>query len=92
MSWSVRAVGTKEVVLEKFTGQAQSAWGYTHSIFDKEALDWVIEATKSRVEWYTSNGVLGQIFELESTGHFDDGSGQGNVSVNVRVLRDRRQS
>ncbi len=91
MSWSVKVAGKPTEVLEKFVGQVKSSWGYKNSIYDKEALDWVIASVENRLNWYTSNGTA-PVFELESTGHFDDTTGTGNVSVNVRVLGERRRA
>lgn len=92
MSWSVKVAGRPADVLAKFTEHATASWGYTHSVLDKEAIDWAIAALKNRVDWYSSNQVPTTILELEGSGHFDDTAGGGNVTVGCRVITDRRRA
>lgn len=90
MSWSVKVAGKPERALEKFIGQATASWGYTHSAVEKENIDQAIAYLTARLNYF-NNGVPTLIVELEGSGHWDDASGWGNVTVGLRVLTDRRQ-
>lgn len=91
MSWSVKTAGKPKEALAKFIEQATSSWGYGHSLGDKENIDQAIAYLASRVTYF-DNGVLTTILEIEGSGHWDDVSGQGNVTVGLRVLTDRRRT
>lgn len=91
MSWSARAAGTPKEALAKFIEQATTSWGYSHSLGDKENIDQAIAYLVGRVA-YLDNGVPTTILELDGSGHWDDVTGLGNVSVGLRVLADRRRT
>ncbi len=91
MSWSVKVAGKPIEALEKFTGAATTSWGYTHSAVEKENIDQAIDYLAGKLDYF-NNGVPTTLVELEGSGHWDDASGQGNVTVSIRVFTDRRKS
>ena len=92
MSWSARVAGRPAEALERFTAAAKASWGYTHSEGDKGNIDWAIASLADRIKFFAGNEVPTTIVELEGSGHFDDASGQGNVTITFKVLADRRRS
>lgn len=91
MSWSANVTARPSEVLEKFAATAKNSWGYNHSVGDKEAIEAVLRYLEERLGFYGGNQVPTTFVKAEGSGHWDDSTGSGSVTVNLSVFADRRR-